>query len=378
MNTPYTKYLICICICSLHFGCQPDIQSSDNGKVSNSLTVGTEYLQIQEHDTYYHVIISFHNSTKKDEYVFYEDKLPSVDLPGAVFIKIPVESAVCQGTGHLGYMEYLNKEHLISAVACAPYVHSQKLNERIKNEKIHIVGDNNGLNYEMLQVLKPSVVLMNSFDDATERMIEQLKTSDIPVIVTTEYFENHPLAKAEWIKLYALLTGYENIDQQFESLSARYEGIVSSISLKNSKPTVMLGLPWKGEWFVAGGNSFQAKIISDAGGEYIWNELDSKGAQVLDIEVVIEKCLNAKVWMNPGDKNSLSDIKEVDQRFSSFFAFKNGNVINNNKRMNDEGVGNDYWESGIMEPDTVLLDVMHLLGTKQDSRYIPKYYHQLK
>ncbi len=378
MKVIYCFWLFCLL--TFISGCHESSTAPQENSASGNtqLTQTTEFLQIIDHTSHYEVNISHYNSDRVDTYILFENEAPKV-TGDALLIQIPIDNVVCQGTGHVGYINYLQQEELITAVACAPYICSENISRRIVEDKIHVVGDNNGLNFELLQVLKPSLVLMNSFDDATERMIEQLQNNDIPVIVTTEYFENHPLAKAEWIKLYALLTGYKNIDAKFNALSERYEKSKKMNSNDSTnKPKVFLGLPWKGEWFVAGGNSFQAQLIKDAGGEYVWDDLDSKGAQVIDIETVIEKCLFADFWMNPGDKQSIEQIVQLDERFSSFSAIQKNQVINNNKRLNSSLQGNDYWESGIMEPDSVLLDLIKLFGNVQKEHYSTKYYQKLK
>ena len=60
------------------------------------------------------------------------------------------------------------------------------------------------------------------------------------------------------------------------------------------------------------------------------------------------------------EKGSKSDISSVDPRFNDLPCFKNGNLFNNNKRVNSNG-GNDYWESAPLHPHLLLNDIASIL-----------------
>ncbi len=47
----------------------------------------------------------------------------------------------------------------------------------------------------------------------------------------------------------------------------------------------------------------------------------------------------------------------MTERFGQFAAFQNGAIYNNNARQKENG-GNDYWESGVANPDVVLADLI--------------------
>jgi iron complex transport system substrate-binding protein len=72
---------------------------------------------------------------------------------------------------------------------------------------------------------------------------------------------------------------------------------------------------------------------------------------------VLERGQNADVWLNPNFWLSLDDGLAEDERYAEFTAFQNGSVYNNNLRTNDLGY-NDYSESGVVNPDRLLADLI--------------------
>ena len=51
----------------------------------------------------------------------------------------------------------------------------------------------------------------------------------------------------------------------------------------------MSSLPWKGVWYVPGGQSFMSNFIKDAGGNYLYNKELSRESLNLSIEKVMEQ-----------------------------------------------------------------------------------------
>jgi iron complex transport system substrate-binding protein len=106
-----------------------------------------------------------------------------------------------------------------------------------------------------------------------------------------------------------------------------------------------------------GGNSYAAKLLADAGAAYLWADDTSTGSMQLSFEEVLDRARDADIWVNPGSWKSLGEGLAQDERFAQFAAFQNGKVFNNNKRLNANG-GNDYWETGVTNPDLVLADLI--------------------
>ena len=128
---------------------------------------------------------------------------------------------------------------------------------------------------------------------------------------------------------------------------------------------------------MAGGKSFAARLIEDAGADYLWSDNSSTQAIPLDLESVYLRAVDADVWINPGAAVSLEDIGRLDERFLDLRVVRQGQVFNNNLRTNAAG-GNDYWESGTVRPDLVLADLIRVFHPDLMADHRLVYYRQLK
>jgi iron complex transport system substrate-binding protein len=139
----------------------------------------------------------------------------------------------------------------------------------------------------------------------------------------------------------------------------------------------MSGLPWKDSWYIPGGRSFAAAFIRDAGGEYIWTDLESREAVPVDLEAAYARAVNAEFWINSGSATCLLDIERTEKRLTRFRPYREGNVYNNIARLNPNG-GNDFWETGVMEPHLVLADLIHIFHPGLLPGHDLRYYRRLK
>ncbi len=144
-----------------------------------------------------------------------------------------------------------------------------------------------------------------------------------------------------------------------------------------SKPAVLLGLPWRGNWFISGGKSYVARLVEDAGGEYIFKHLDFKDSRPVALEQVYERALGADFWLNTGDALSKKDLFSVDERFRNLPCIKQDQIFNNNNRITPAG-GNDIFESGVTEPEIILSDLIYILHPQLLPSHQLKYYRKLQ
>jgi ABC-type Fe3+-hydroxamate transport system substrate-binding protein len=97
----------------------------------------------------------------------------------------------------------------------------------------------------------------------------------------------------------------------------------------------------------------------------------------LSFEAVFERAGDAKVWFTSGlDWFKRADVLAANERYGAFAAFRESRVYNHNARVN-EHKANDYWESGIIEPDIVLADVIKILHPDRLPDHHLKYYRWL-
>jgi iron complex transport system substrate-binding protein len=289
-------------------------------------------------------------------------------------IRAPARRIACLAAVHVGFLAALGEAGRIVAVDAGRHVYDAGVRARVAERRVVEVGSGSGLNVERLLAAKPDLVLANAVGASENAALDRLRRAGVPVLVTAEWMENHPLARAEWIRLIGLLVGAEKrADSLFAVVEAGYRRRAEDARMRQPKPTVLLGAPFRDQWVVAGGRSFMARLLQDAGAEYLWAADTTAGGVPLGFEAVLARARGAEVWLHPGEWRGLDDGFKRDARFAAFSAFKRGDVYEHDARRRDDGA-DDYWESGAARPDRVLADLVSIFHGEEDSLY---YYRRL-
>ncbi len=299
-------------------------------------------------------------------------------LEHLTFIKTPVNRVVTLSTTHVAMIDQLGKGGSIKGVSGTGFIYNSRLRSRIEVGDVKEVGYDQGLNYEIIVGLQPDVLFMYGVDGSVMATSQKLAELKVPVIFCGDYLEPHPLGKAEWIRFLSLFYNLEErADRFFQEIDSVYNSYKSLTEQTKNRPLVLTGLPWKDTWYMAGGESFAATLIKDAGGEYLWADSHSAEAIPLDLESVYARAVKAEILINPGAATSLNELQNFDQRFTELGVIQSGMIFNNNERLNTTG-GNDYWESGTVRPDLVLADLIKVFHPDLLTDHRLFYYRQLK
>lgn len=277
-------------------------------------------------------------------------------------IYVPVRSIICMSTTHLAMIKALGRESTIVGVSGSGYVYDTYISDRINDGLINDIGYDSGINSELIIKSSPDLVMIYGIGSESAAYTAKINELGTKVIYNADYLETDPLGKAEWIKVFgALFCEEEMADSLFSEIKADYNRLKEYISANSaSKPSVMLGLPFRDTWYISPGNSYISRLVRDAGGTYLWENTESSVSMPYGLENVYIQSLNADFWLNPGSVLSKDEIISLDPRLGSVPPFINGMIFNNNKRLNKQG-GNDYWESGALNPHLILKDIASIL-----------------
>ncbi len=293
-------------------------------------------------------------------YLVSEEDNPKGLPEDAKVIKTPIRRMVCMSTTYIGMLEFVNKLETLVGVSGKNLINNQQVKEKIENGSIVDIGYEQNIKYEELITMKPDLVMTYGIGSEVAGYLNKLEEVKIPVIIIGDYLEQTPLGKAEWVKVMAALYELDDpVNKKFEQVVKEYEKWKMVAMDMKTRPKVMIGLPWKDAWYIPGGNSFAANFIRDAGGSYIWEDKQSLEAVPFNTEAVYEAAKDADIWINPGTAETIEDIFSVDERLVNFNPVREGSVYNNNRILNEQG-GNDYWESGIMNPQIILMDLVKI------------------
>lgn len=294
-------------------------------------------------------------------------------------IHVPVRRIICMSTTYLAMMKALGKEEAIVGVSGANFVYDDNILKKIGDGTIVDVGYEAGINNELIINTAPDLVMAYGVGSESAGYVSKIKELGIRVMFNADYLEENALAKAEWIKVFGALFCMENLaDSIYGSLSRSYYSMKSYISSHiKVKPHVLLGMPFRDTWFISPGNSFAARFIEDAGGDYLWKDTFSSSSIPLSLENVYFKAIEADYWLNTGALTKKDEIASLDPRLLELKCYQTGNIYNNNKRMSPGG-GNDYWESGTINPHVILKDIASILHPGLFGDYEPVYYRKIK
>lgn len=301
--------------------------------------------------------------------------------PGAVVIPMPIRRAAATTTICLPFFAMLHVESSLVGVSGAGRVCTPEIAERIRGGQIAEIGTGNGmltlLDMERLYSLQPDFVMVYGTGIPEFDLHSKLMEAGFKTVIFSNHMESTPLGRAEWIKFLAAFFDKEaEADRLFEEIAARYEALAEKARAVSARPVVFSGLYYRSLWYVPGGQSYAAKFIADAGGDYVWKEDRSAGSQSLDMETVVERARNADYWLDPWPSGSLAELAAADDRFGLFKAFRNGNVYSGDAGTNENG-GNDFWETGVARPDLVLADLIAIFHPELMPSHRSRWYRRL-
>jgi len=306
-------------------------------------------------------------------------KAAPVDFADAVLLDTPVRKVVCISTTHITSLTELGLTDSIAGVTNVALIYSKQIVAQVKQNKIADVGKDE-LNYEKIVKLNPSFVFTSGSWDGGDKMKIKLNSLHIKSVLNLDYMEQEPLARAEWLKFVAAFYDREvEADTIFNRIENNYLALKEKAKSVKTKPTVFVNIPFKEIWYMPCGENYMAKMIADAGGNFLWKGTKAtNGLNLnLDYEAVYAKAADADFWLVNGFAGSLTQIKAADRKNTFFKAYKTGKVFNNDKRNTPDG-GFDFWESGGLTPDKILADLICIFHPEILPNHELYYYRKLK
>jgi iron complex transport system substrate-binding protein len=319
----------------------------------------------------YKLLTIYHNQ-KKDSilYAFIpkKNKLPQNILTKNI-IRTPIEKIVAFSHTHLACIESLKSQNSIVGVTEGSFLVNSKWQKEIESKHIFDLGVGDVSLNEKLMLLKPELIIVSNFSDVAK--FSTLQKLNIQTLLNLDWLETHPLSRSEWIKVFGLLFEKEQESQEiFKNIDNQYQKNKDLVKNIAKKPTVLTDMPFKGTWYLAGGKSYMAQFLADAGGDFIGKDNQNTASIPTNIENVFTKAQKAEFWLNVGQAQTLKEVKENDQRLTEFEAFKNKKIYNYNA---------DYWLTSLINPHEVLADLIMIFHQKSiEKNRKMKYYKQLE
>ena len=276
-------------------------------------------------------------------------------------VTAPLRSIVCMSSSYIGFLDAIGCDSVATAVSGLAYVSDPEVQAQAVD-----VGYDAALDYETILKLRPDLVLTYAVSAAEPPYLQKLRDLGIRTAVIHEHLESHPLARAEYIKFFGLLTGRkERADSLFADIRDRYLSLVKE---SDAPKSVLVNIPYADQWYIPGGDNYMTRLIHDAGGVVLGAVPGRFESSVISVEKAFELSQEADCWLNPGWCATKAQLRSVHPLFADFPVL--GKSVWNNTKQSTPGGGNAFWETGPAHPDLILEDLRAIFdGTSVPGNY---------
>ena len=131
--------------------------------------------------------------------------------------------------------------------------------------------------YELILWEKCDLAIESTMIYHSPAITEKLAGYGVPVLIERSSYEEDPLGRMEWIKVYGAILGKE--DEAAALFDAEAEAVEEIGSMpKTGKTVAFLYITGSGSVNVRKSGDYVVKMIETAGGEYVFSDLDSGNA----------------------------------------------------------------------------------------------------
>lgn len=242
------------------------------------------------------------------------------------------------------------------------------------NEMIY-AGKYNAPDYELILSEGCDLAIESTMIHHNPEVQEKLEQFGIPVIVERSSYESHPLGRTEWMKLYAVLLGKEDMAEAvFKEQSDKLDKVLTEEN--TGKTVAFFYINSTGAVNIRKNNDYVSRMIELAGGRYLPEDTGDNDNALSTMNMQMEE-FHAKakdadyIIYNSTIDGELSTIDELlskSKLLGDFKAVKEGNVWCTGKNLFQETTG----------LGTMIEDIHTMLTTDDEALEELTYMHRLK
>ncbi|QSX05346.1 ABC transporter substrate-binding protein [Sedimentibacter sp. zth1] len=251
---------------------------------------------------------------------------------GVVTLQMPLDNMLISSTPTMSLingLDKLDKVSLVTTKRSSWYI--DEIGKAIDDGKIEYIGSYKAPDYEMITAKQPPFAVFSTMLLRVPEVAEKLDELKIPYLLDQATYEEHPMARVEWVKLYGALLDCEEIAEKHFKEQVAY---VENLDLETEDPetTAVFYITSKGTLYARRGGDYMAKMVELAGGKYIFADMepDKTGAQKMEFEEFYATAKDADniiyIWSLGGKPETVDDFIAKNELFSDFKAVKEGNV----------------------------------------------------
>ena len=225
-----------------------------------------------------------------------------------------------------------------------------QISQLMEQGDIIYAGKYNAPDYELILSEGCDFVIENMMINHTPEVKENLENFGIPVMIDRASYEEHPLGRCEWVKLYGVLTGREEqAKTAFDEQAAELERVLTDEEQNKTQQAPAVAffyLTSNGAVNVRKTSDYVPKMIELAGGKYIFDNLGDAQNKSSSVTMQMEEfyasakdadCLIYNSTIE-GQITSIDELVAKNQLLADFKAVQSGNVWCTTQNMYQESM----------------------------------------
>ncbi len=210
--------------------------------------------------------------------------------------------------------------------------------DAMQRGELTFIGKYSAPDYEALTESDCPLAIENTMISHSPAVKEQIESLGIPVIVERSSYEQHPLGRMEWMKLYGLLLGKEEeAEKVFEEKTAGFHALqLPDISDAERKTVAFFSVTANRAVNIRKPGDYISQMIGLAGGRYIFTaddlHIDDNALSTMNIQMEtfysIAKNADILIYNSTieGQLDSIAQLIEKSSVFKDFRAVQNDAV----------------------------------------------------
>lgn len=277
-------------------------------------------------------------------------------------------------TTHSYFVNALGGMNNVCAVTYSDRIQIPVLQSQIQQGSTQNLTRNGEVNLEDLIALNPTVLFSVPFEPTSY----QTKLPNCAVIPTSEYLEEHPLGKAEWIYVFGFILRKEELARElFAEIESEYIDSSKDFSKdaplgfteeSRLRPKVFFATNNGSDWTVANNQSYWSTLLKDAGAQYV-GAMEGKGNLNFDKERMFFALNEADVYGElvyfPNTWNV--SLSAIHPEFSQTKPFQQKKMFLCN------AADNGFFDKALIEPHVLLKELKQVLV---DSTFSGNYFQR--
>jgi len=211
--------------------------------------------------------------------------------------------------------------------------HIEEAREAMEQGQIRYAGKYSAPDYELIKASGCTLTVQSTMLEHVPEVKEQLELLGIHVFEDHSSYEQSPLGRMEWIRVYGVLTDHEDeAEAAYAVQKAAFEKGTASEDL--NRKVAFFNVTSTGAVNIRKPEDYIAKMIRMAGGTYVFDDIDvpegATGTMNIQMEQFYDKALSADVLIYnstiAGEIHSVDELVALSPLFADFKAVQEGNV----------------------------------------------------